>query len=93
MSSTAIAPKKTSIPMSHEHRQTPKPREESPQVNVGEQERLSSAAIGGALFLNGLTRGSLCGAAMALLGGSLLYRGFSGHCSLYKSLGVNTASG
>ena len=33
-----------------------------------------------------LTRGSLTGLASAAIGGCLVYRGLSGHCSLYKEL-------
>jgi len=60
-------------------------------VNVGATERLISG-IGGAAFLTyGLSRGTWGGAALALLGGALLYRGATGHCSLYEALGVDTS--
>lgn len=59
--------------------------------NVGEYERYASAIGGGALALYGLSRGSLGGLALALLGGGLLYRGATGHCQMYDALGVNTA--
>jgi uncharacterized membrane protein len=59
--------------------------------NVGGAERLLSALGGGALALYGLKRGGMGGAAMAVAGGSLLYRGATGHCELYKALGVNRA--
>ena len=36
----------------------------------------------------GLRRKSLPGAVLALLGGGLLYRGMTGHCSLYQTLGI-----
>ncbi|MGI8995695.1 MAG: SRPBCC family protein [Pyrinomonadaceae bacterium] len=62
-------------------------------VNVGESERYISAIGGGALALYGLTRGSLAGVALALVGGGLLYRGVTGHCDVYEALGVRTASG
>ena len=62
-------------------------------VNVGEIERWASAIGGGALALYGLTRGTLGGATLAVIGGGLLYRGVSGHCDLYQALGVNTAGG
>jgi len=51
-----------------------------------------SVLSGGALGLFGLTRGSLGGFALAAIGGSLLYRGMTGHCSLYQSLDVSTAT-
>lgn len=60
-------------------------------VNVGTLERLSSATVGALLVLNGLKRRSLGGTALALTGGELLYRGFSGHCHLYGTLGMSTA--
>jgi uncharacterized membrane protein len=60
-------------------------------VNVGETERLASVVGGGALALAGLARGGLGGLALAVLGGSLLYRGSTGHCHLYGALGQSTA--
>ncbi len=60
-------------------------------VNVGETERVLSAVGGGALAVYGLTRGSLGGLCLAALGGALVYRGLSGHCSCYASMGVSTA--
>ena len=62
-------------------------------VNVGQVERWASAIGGGALALYGLTRGSLPGVALALVGASLVYRGTTGHCYTYQALGINTASG
>jgi uncharacterized membrane protein len=70
----------------------PAPRLQS-DVNVGSTERLCSSLAGGALVLFGLSRMSLTGLALAGLGGSLLYRGTTGQCQLYKALGVNTAEG
>jgi uncharacterized membrane protein len=67
----------------------------SGNVNVGEIERWASSIGGGALALYGIsrliTRGSVGGAVLALVGGSLLYRGTTGHCEMYHALGVNTA--
>ena len=60
-------------------------------VNVGQAERWASAIGGGALALYGLTRGSMGGVALALIGGSLVYRGVAGHCTVYKAAGINTA--
>jgi uncharacterized membrane protein len=62
------------------------------RINVGETERLLSAIGGGAFLLYGLRRsfGSL---ALAVGGGMLLYRGLTGHCRVYQSLGVDTSSG
>jgi len=59
---------------------------------VGSTERLISAAAGGALLVGGLRRiDSPGGLALALVGGSLVYRGASGHCSIYQALGIDTA--
>ena len=63
----------------------------SDHVNVGQAERTISAVAGGALALAGLSRGSLGGLALAALGGGLVYRGVTGHCPAYQSMGVNTA--
>jgi uncharacterized membrane protein len=67
--------------------------ERTHDVNIGETERLASVIGGGMLALGGLafcpnTVGKLVSAA---LGGTLVYRGLSGHCHLYGTLGVNTA--
>jgi uncharacterized membrane protein len=67
-------------------------REGCHRVNVGETERIASAGVGAALVGIGLSRGSLTGLATAAIGGCLVYRGLSGHCSLYKELGINTAA-
>jgi uncharacterized membrane protein len=40
---------------------------------------------------NGLKRRSLGGTALAIAGGDLLYRGFSGHCHVYETVGLSTA--
>lgn len=60
-------------------------------VNVGDVERWFSTVGGGALAAYGLSRGSLGGVMLAALGGSLVCRGLTGHCSAYQALGVNTA--
>lgn len=61
-------------------------------VNVGDKERLFSMLAGGALGIYGLSRSSLAGLGLAAVGGSLLYRGMTGHCTMYQALGVCTAS-
>lgn len=60
-------------------------------INVGEKERLLSMLGGGTLGLIGLSRFSLGGLALAAVGGALVYRGMTGHCSLYQALDVTTA--
>ncbi|MGH7128818.1 MAG: SRPBCC family protein, partial [Planctomycetaceae bacterium] len=54
-------------------------------------ERWVSLLAGGGLALAGLTRGGLGGLALAAIGGGLLYRGWTGHCTCYEQLGINTA--
>ena len=61
------------------------------EVNVGPMERLASLAGGGLLAAYGLSRGSTSGIVLALAGGALAYRGFTGHCMTYEALGVSTA--
>lgn len=58
--------------------------------NVGRGERLASSLIGGSLLLAGLKKGGWSGLLLGSLGGSLVYRGWSGHCYLYQSLGLDT---
>lgn len=60
-------------------------------VNIGQTERWVSAIGGGALALFGLTRGSLGGIALGLLGAALVQRGVRGHCELYQAMGFSTA--
>lgn len=60
-------------------------------VNVGHTERWVSAIGGGALALYGVTRGSLGGIALALLGAALVQRGMSGHCNVYEAIGHDTS--
>jgi uncharacterized membrane protein len=59
--------------------------------NVGQAERLISSIGGGALALYGVTRGSLGGIALALLGAALVQRGVSGHCNVYEAMNFSTA--
>jgi uncharacterized membrane protein len=61
------------------------------RVNVGNFERAASALLGGALFAFGLRRGGTSSALFGVLGGSLVYRGLSGHCPIYQRLGVDAA--
>ena len=61
---------------------------ESNQANVGEPERYASAIAGGFLLALGLTSGnSLMRLGSAVLGSSLIYRGVSGQCMMYRMLG------
>ena len=60
-------------------------------INIGDNERLISAAGGGALAIYGLKRRGFSGLMMTIAGGALIYRGATGHCSLYRALSVSTA--
>lgn len=60
-------------------------------VNVGQVERWGSLATGAALALYGLKRRSIGGIALSTVGASLIYRGITGHCPLYETIGANTA--
>ena len=60
-------------------------------VNVGDVERVVSVMGGGMLAVFGAARGGLTGLGLAVLGGSLIYRGVTGHCEAYHSLGVDTS--
>lgn len=60
-------------------------------VNVSSNERWISSIAGGALAMYGLKRGGLGGTVLLALGGALVYRGATGHCSGYAALGINTA--
>ncbi len=69
--------------------------ESSRDVNISEIERWGSSIGGGALAVYGisrlLTRRSIGGAVLALVGGALVYRGTTGHCEMYRSFGINTS--
>jgi uncharacterized membrane protein len=86
MPSTAIPARRVPRPS----RREAAPRQ--PDINVGDKERLLSFLGGSALGLFGLSRFSLGGLTLAAVGGSLVYRGMTGHCSLYKALDVSTAA-
>ena len=58
--------------------------------NIGEIERAVSTILGGTLLIGGLSRRSLPGFALAATGAAFLYRGATGHCKVYESLGLNT---
>ena len=66
------------------------PQSGSGIVNVAQGERIASAAIGAWLLssgLHGLTRHPLNSLFKLTVGGFLLYRGASGHCPMYESMG------
>jgi uncharacterized membrane protein len=59
-------------------------------VNVGKIERQASLAAGVGSVALGISRRDLPGLLLAALGAGLLYRGASGHCSVYSALGVDS---
>ncbi|GAA4325788.1 SRPBCC family protein [Flaviaesturariibacter amylovorans] len=59
-------------------------------VNVGQTERLFSTAMGAFLLSSGLSnlfRHPVNGLLKTAIGGYLMYRGASGHCPLYSTIG------
>jgi uncharacterized membrane protein len=62
-----------------------------PDTNVSEAERWLSLVGGSSLVAYGLARRNTAGFGLAALGGSLLWRGMTGHCPMYETLGVNTS--
>lgn len=63
-----------------------------PEANVHELERAASLLGGAYLAWKGIGRDSLLGVALMALGGVLLYRGATGRCPAYGSLGISTAA-
>jgi len=62
------------------------------ETNVGPAERFVSATAGGALLAYGMKRGDTLGILLSVLGGSLAFRGATGHCHAYDVAGINTNS-
>lgn len=63
----------------------------SSRKNVNEVERWVSVILGSALATSGLKMRSLPGLLLGAVGGTLLYRGATGHCPVYGAMGVSTA--
>ena len=61
------------------------------EVNLGDPERLASGIGGAALMAAGVRHGGWGGVALALLGGTFVYRGLTGYCAVYDNLGVESA--
>jgi uncharacterized membrane protein len=59
--------------------------------NVHQAERWASGIVGGLLATYGLKRATPGGLLLAALGGSLVWRGVTGHCLTYQALGIDTA--
>lgn len=60
--------------------------------NVGRPERIGSVAFGAALVTYGVRRRDPAGMIAALVGGALVLRGATGHCPVYRAIGVSTGS-
>jgi uncharacterized membrane protein len=60
---------------------------EQPLTNVGDVERVGSTIAGVALLLGGLSRRSVAGRGVAVLGSALVARGLTGRCPVYERMG------
>jgi len=78
-------------PVQHQRQQGTSGSQRNQGVNVGEAERLVSTVGGAILGLYGLSRGSLGGLGLAAVGASLVCRGLTGRCEMYRTLGLSTA--
>lgn len=65
----------------------------SDRANVNDRERVGSVAVGAALLAYGLKRRGVLGAISGITGAAMLYRGTTGHCAVYDSIGRNTRTG
>jgi uncharacterized membrane protein len=68
----------------------PQKRAMAEDTNVNDPERWVSAIFGAALTAYGLKKRSIGGLVLAGIGGALVWRGASGHCPIYETLGVTT---
>ncbi len=62
-------------------------------VNVGSNERMASMLAGGGLLAAGLLRRGIFGLTLSGIGAGLLYRGITGHCTVYDAMNYDTAAG
>jgi hypothetical protein len=62
-------------------------------VNVGKMERWASVLGGAALAAYALRRRSKGAMGLALAGAPLIWRGATGHCSVYHKLGIDRVHG
>jgi uncharacterized membrane protein len=59
-------------------------------VNVNDTERVVSAALGALLLATAVRGRPLAAMSRGLIGGTLLYRGLSGHCHVYQALHLSS---
>jgi uncharacterized membrane protein len=60
-------------------------------MNVGTAERIGSTIAGVALIARAVAQPTIGRIALGIAGAALLQRGLTGHCSLYRALGIDTA--
>ncbi|HSP36114.1 MAG TPA: SRPBCC family protein [Thermoanaerobaculia bacterium] len=65
--------------------------EHTQETNVANAERWLSVIAGSALAAFGLKRRSIGGLILSAIGGVFVWRGATGHCPVYGSLGISTA--
>ncbi|HUQ45586.1 MAG TPA: SRPBCC family protein [Gemmatimonadaceae bacterium] len=65
---------------------------DTPSHNVARPERIGSVAFGAALVSYGVRRRDPAGMIAALVGGAFVLRGATGHCPVYRAIGVSTGS-
>jgi uncharacterized membrane protein len=61
------------------------------ELNVAEPERWLSVVAGSALAAYGLKRRTISGLVLSGVGGALVWRGATGHCPVYETMGISTA--
>ena len=62
------------------------------EKNVNDPERWVSVIAGSALAAYGLKMRSIPGVVLAALGGSLMWRGATGHCIVYEAMGITSVA-
>jgi uncharacterized membrane protein len=70
-----------------------RPRPRRPRMNVGHAERWLSVVAGAALATYALRQRRRAYGALAVAGAALLHRGATGHCNVYRALGINRMRG
>jgi|KBSSwiStaDraftv2_1062776.scaffolds.fasta_scaffold1321561_1 uncharacterized membrane protein len=59
-------------------------------MNVGDAERIGSTIAGLVLISRAVAKPTFARIVLAVVGGVLLQRGVTGHCSMYKALDIDT---